>query len=200
MTSPGEKVSLTKARPSVSLTKKTGAAGKMRVNLNWHAGAAKGLFKKSSAIDLDLACLFELQDGRKGAVQALGNAFGSIDAAPFVALDGDDRSGSSEGGENLTINLDHLDQIKRILVFAYIYEGTPNWAAAQAVVTMHPVGAAPVEIQLDETSTYKTVALALLENVNGELSIRRENRYIDGTQRALDEAYGWGMQWKAGHK
>ena len=30
----------------------------------------------SKGIDLDLGCLYELADGRKGVIQALGNAFG----------------------------------------------------------------------------------------------------------------------------
>ena len=55
-----DKMTLTKASPAVSLTKKTGASGQMRVNLNWNAGKSGGLFKKSSAIDLDLGCLYEL--------------------------------------------------------------------------------------------------------------------------------------------
>ena len=52
----------------------------------------------TSGIDLDLGCLYELNDGRKGAVQALGNAFGSLTNPPFISLDGDDRTGDSVGG------------------------------------------------------------------------------------------------------
>ena len=194
------KVSLTKTKPTVSLKKASGASGMMRVNLNWQSGANRSLFRRSNAIDLDLGCFWEFKDGRKGVVQALGDSFGSVDKPPYVSLDGDDRSGNSEGGENLTINLDHLDEIHRLLVFAYIYEGTPNWASAQAIVTMYPVSSAPIEIRLEETSSFRTVALALLENNNGELTIKRENRYIDGTQTALDAAYGWGMKWTTGRK
>lgn len=196
----GGTVSLTKDRPTVSLSKRGGASGQMRVNLNWQSGKAGGLFRKSQSIDLDLACLWELTDGRKGVVQALGNAFGSLQAPPFVLLEGDDRSGAQAGGENLVINLDHLDQIRRILVFAFIYEGAPAWDRAQAVVTMFPVGAAPIEIRLDESSGMRTVALAMLENDGGQLSVRRENRYINGSQAELDRQYGWGMSWKAGRK
>ena len=43
-------------------------------------------------------------------------------------------------------------------------------------------------------------AIALLENVGGELTVRREVQYIDGGQSALDRAYGWGMKWAAGRK
>lgn len=206
------KVTLTKAAPTVSLAK-SGAriGGVLQVNLNWNArppaapgggGFLKRLSGQSSAIDLDLGCLYELADGSKGVVQALGNAFASRNSgAPIIVLDGDDRSGTSAGGENLRIDLSRLAEIRRILVFAMIYEGVTNWAGADGVVTVFPVGAPPIEVLLDEHSTNSRVCgVALLTNTGGDLDIRREVRYVNGSQRALDEAYGWGMRWQAGHK
>ncbi len=198
-----DRVVLTKSSPTVSLTK-TQSGGQLRVNLRWNAGKAKGLFRKSGAVDLDLACLYELAKGEKGVVQALGNAFASqegVGGRPVVTLDGDDRSGSSEGGENLTVDLSQIESIRRLLVFAFIYEGTPNWAQAAAVVTLTPADGPPIEISLDEHDpSSKTCAIALLENVGGQLRVRREVRYINGMQRQLDEAYGWGMNWQSGRK
>mgnify|MGYP001799484907 CR=1 FL=1 len=43
-------------------------------------------------------------------------------------------------------------------------------------------------------------AIALLETSRSDLSVQREIRYIDGAQRVLDEAYGWGLKWAAGRK
>jgi tellurite resistance protein TerA len=204
MSTPGgvnlNKVTLTKASPGISLTKTTGASGQMRVNLNWNQGKGGGLFHKSQAIDLDLGCLYELQDGRKGVVQALGNSFGSLTSAPYIHLDGDDRSGTATGGENLLVNLDHLGEIKRVVVFAFIYEGVPAWDKADGVVTLYPQGAEPIEVRLDEHSGTRMCAVALLSNQGGNLDIRREVRYINGGQRELDTAYGWGMNWQAGRK
>ena len=203
------KITLTKSAPSVSLAKGSGASGRMRVTLAWNArpegagGGGGGFLKKltgggAKGIDLDLGCLFELQDGKKGVVQALGNAFGDLERPPYVKLDGDDRTGG--GGENMTINLDRLGEIRRILVFAFIYEGVPAWDKADGVVTLHPQGAAPIEVLLDESSGSRMCAIALLENVGGQLSVRREVRYIQGAQDALDRAYGWGMDWSPGRK
>lgn len=203
------KVTLTKSAPTVSLAKGGGASGTMRVNLNWNSrpagGGGGGFLKKLSggaggAIDLDLGCLFELTSGRKGVVQALGNSFGSIDQEPWVKLDGDDRSGSASGGENLLINLDRLDDIKRVLVYAYIYEGVPAWDKADGVVTLFPIGAGPIEVRLDGSSNTKMCAIASLENTGGQLQVRREVRYIEGMHQALDTAYGWGLNWQAGRK
>jgi len=76
----GGKVTLTKAAPSVSLTKQGSAGGVLRVNLNWDARPAGGGFLKrmAPALDLDLGCLYEFTDGSKGVVQALGNTFAII--------------------------------------------------------------------------------------------------------------------------
>ena len=200
------KVTLTKSAPSVSLAKGGGASGQMKVNLSWNArppssgggGFLKRLTGGDKGIDLDLGCLWELTDGRKGVVQALGGSFGALDAPPYVLLDGDDRTGG--GGENMTINLDRLGEIKRLLVFAFIYEGVPAWDQADGVVTLHPQGAAPIEVRLDESSGSRMCAIALLQNTGGSLSIKREVTYIKGAQDALDRAYGWGMDWSPGRK
>ena len=202
------KVTLTKSAPTVSLSKQVGgraASGELRVNLNWNSRPqSSGLFKRQSSgsIDLDLGCLYEFSSGRKGVVQALGNAFTSRnDGSPIISLDGDDRTGESTEGENLRIDLSRLAEVRRILVFTYIYEGTPNWAGANAVVTLYPQGGAPIEIHLDEADPgARTCAIALLESTGADLSVRREVRYVNGTQSALDAAYGWGMSWTKGRK
>jgi tellurite resistance protein TerA len=205
------KVTLTKSAPSVSLTKTAGTTGLLRVNLNWNARPAGqqggGFFRRatSSGIDLDLGCLYEFADGSKGVIQALGNAFrgqhslGNGDAVAW--LDGDDRSGSNTGGENLLIDLKYTHLIRRILVFAFIYEGVPNWAAANAVVTMFPASGPPIEVLLDEHDPgAPTCAIALFHNEGGQLMVNREVRYVRGGQDVLDATYGWGMNWSAGRK
>jgi tellurite resistance protein TerA len=55
-------------------------------------------------------------------VQPLGNRFGRFEIKPFIQLDGDDRTGSSVQGEN-HINGNQWDQIERIVIYAYIYQG-----------------------------------------------------------------------------
>lgn len=203
------RVVLTKAAPTISLTKHAGSTGTMRVNLNWTArtdtGGGGGFFKRPSpSIDLDLGCLFEFTDGSKGVVQALGNAFVASPKGvnePVIRLDGDDRSGTNSAGENLFINLAYTAQIRRIMVFAFIYEGVPNWAAANGIVTLFPSAGPQVEVRLDDPRDgTRMCGIALLENQGGELVVRREVNYLNGGQRALDEAYGWGMRWTAGRK
>lgn len=204
------KVTLTKAAPSVSLAKQGGTSGAMRVNLNWHLLKQPtgwlGRLSGQGGIDLDLCALYELADGRKGVVQALGNAFGALHRPPYIHLDGDDRTGAVARGENLTINLDHTRDFRRILVFVTIYEGARSFADLHATVTLQPQHGAPIEFSLDECTVASPVcALALITNTGGDLLVRREARYLvpeRGTspQRTVDHAYGWGMDWTPGRK
>jgi tellurite resistance protein TerA len=79
----------------------------------------------------DLGCLFELSDGRKGAVQALGNTFGTS-IARHTSMAGDDRTGANSSGEFLYINGDHLKDLDRVCIYAFIYEGVANWGKLTA--------------------------------------------------------------------
>ena len=143
-----------KKAKKVSLTKTSSAGlGEILINLNWNSsakGLLSGLLGSKKGIDLDLGCLFELKDGRKGAVQALGNAFGSLNYPPFIALDGDDRTGQAISGENLRINGNQIAQIKRVLVYTFIYEGVANWKQADATVTIKYPGAEDIVVKMDE--------------------------------------------------
>jgi tellurite resistance protein TerA len=208
------KVTLTKQAPSVSLTKQGGTSGAMRVNLNWQMRKQFSGWgsKRSRAVamhadlDLDLCALYELSDGSKGVVQALGNAFGSLHRPPYIHLDGDDRTGAVESGENLTVNLDRQQSFRRILIFVTIYEGARSFADLHATVTLQPQHGAPVEFFLDECTVPSTVcALALITNTGGDLVVQREARYLVpergvSPQRTIDRAYGWGMNWTPGRK
>ncbi len=208
------KVTLTKDAPSVSLTKQGGTSGAMRVNLNWETrkqtkgwGAKLGrAVALHAGLDLDLCALYELADGRKGVVQALGNAFGAMHRPPYMLLDGDDRTGAVASGENLTINLDHIKDFRRIVIFVTIYEGARSFADLNATVTLQPQHGAPVDFSLDECTVPSTVcALALLTNNGGDLVVQREARYLVpdrgvSPQRTIDHAYGWGMNWTPGRK
>ncbi|MEU1166978.1 TerD family protein [Streptomyces sp. NPDC005921] len=205
------KVTLTKAAPSVSLAKQGGTSGSLRVNLNWQVrkqlpgwGSRRG--GSDLDLDLDLCALYELADGRKGVVQALGNAFGSVNRPPYIHLDGDDRTGAVSSGENLTVNLDHKQDFRRILVFVTIYQGASSFADLHATVTLQPQHGAPIDFSLDECTVPSTVcALALLTNTGGDLVVQREARYLVpergvSPQRTVDRVYGWGMNWTPGRK
>lgn len=207
------KVTLTKETPSVSLTKQGGTSGAMRVNLSWQVrkqfqgwGAKLGRAVAMHAdLDLDLCALYELTDGRKGVVQALGNAFGALHQPPYIHLDGDDRTGGTSG-ENLTINLDHTKDLRRVVIFVTIYQGARSFADLDATVTLQPQHGAAIDFSLGECTVPSTVcSLALITNTGSDLVVQREARFLVpergvSPQRTMDYTYGWGMNWTPGRK
>ncbi|MFI6337986.1 Tellurium resistance [Streptomyces sp. NPDC050535] len=216
-------IELTKRNRTVSLTKQGAATGNLRINLSWRmrtsdiGGPQRGsllrhpfrTFKPEVVqahtqsmvnVDLDLGVMYELKDGSKGVVQPLGGFFGEINGPPYVKLSGDDRFGSASG-ETIYVNLDHRDDIKRLLVFVYIYDQTPAFDRTHAIVTLFPSNGPRVEISLDERHPQaRSCAVVMIENVKDELIVRREVRFVYGFQAELDRLYGWGLQWGRGYK
>ena len=210
-------VRLTRRQSTLSLTRQGADSGTMRINLSWRMlssgfeTASRPLWRNPLSVfkpevvraptqavvsvDLDLACMYELADGSKGVVQPLGELYGELNAPPYVKLSGDDRFGSGSG-ETMYINLDHADEIQRLLIFVYIYDGTPAFSRTSAVVTLVPSSGPQIEVSLDERAPQaRSCAVALIERVKDELVVRREVRYVYGFQSELDHLYGWGLQW-----
>lgn len=200
------KVSLTKEKPVISLTKRDDF-GEIRVNLNWHRGGGsapkgflQGIFNSNKGIDLDLGAFVELNDGSRGVIQALGGNFGSYHSKPYVQLQGDDRTGDVSDGEWLHINGREWKHVKEVLVFAFIYEGVPSWVNTDGTVTIHVPGQGPIETLLNDGNDRKNMcAIARLVNEAGSIKVERINRYFSG-HKEMDEALGWGFSWKAGSK
>lgn len=204
------KITLEKRGDKISLEKRrTEGFGRVHVNLNWNrqpsSEPARGFFGKllgpsaPRGVDLDLGCLYELEDGGKGVVQALGESWGSFDNRPYIALAGDDRTGADAGGENMYVNGDRFDQIRRIVVFAFIYQGVANWAQTDGVVTIQIPDQPPLEVRLDNGTSQRMCAIATIENRNGQLQVTKLAEYV-GDHRELDLKYGFGLRWKVGSK
>ena len=197
-----KKVELRKGQ-KVSLVKKGNTLGEIVINLNWSQPPKKsGFFSRftSQGIDLDLACLFELKDGNIGAIQALGNHFGELNYPPYIALDGDDRTGAVAAGETIRVNGKYADKIHRILIYTFIYEGAANWEEAKGVVTVNCPGSPELIVRMDEYGSRKhTCAIALLENVGGTFSVEKVVEFFDDSEQ-MDRAFDWGLRWTVGRK
>lgn len=196
------KVSLTKEKPAISLTKRDNF-GEIRINLNWHRGSGStGLFGRltSKGIDLDLGAFVRLQDGYQSVIQALGNSFGNYRDEPYVQLQGDDRTGEVSDGEWLHINGKEWKNIQEVLIYAFIYEGVPTWDKTDGIVTVHVPEQPPIETRLTEGENRRTLcAIARLVNENGSIKVERINQYFKG-QDEMDRAFGWGFRWSSGSK
>ena len=168
------------------------------INLTWTRGK-KSLFK--SAIDLDVGCLYELKTGLRGCIQALGRDLGSLDYPPYIALDGDDRTTDTRNTENLRINCLKFSEIKRILIYAFIYEGASNWKEVEALVKLKCKESGDIMIQMSNFDNKKRIfAVGMLENIgNNKFSIENLTEFFNG-QEDMDRHYGWGLSWKPGIK
>lgn len=190
-------------------------SGKISVNLNWNITPVgytrKGIVDtiieslKPDKIDIDIECLYELTDGTKGVLQALGNTFGSYTGSPFIHIDKDDRSGNSKNGETLVINGTKIHEFKRILVYAHLYSGAPNWLEADCEVTIKPESGEVIKIKIDEhNNSMKICAIAEFESItdgsgNPCLGVNRLVQYYTDHQD-MDAAFKYGLRWKAGSK
>ena len=206
------KITLTKNQSSINLTKRDDF-GKISVNLNWNQrpnvdknapkkGLLGDLFKQrgSDGIDLDVGAMIHLKNGEKTLIQALGGRFGSLNSAPFVLLRADDRTGQVSDGEWLDINGQQWSQIEEIFIFAFIYEGAPNWAQTDGVVTIHVPSQPPIETRLTEgAGNMPMCAIARLVNQQGSINVERINQYFKG-HKEMDNAFNWGFSWKRGSK
>ncbi|MBF0159105.1 MAG: TerD family protein [Magnetococcales bacterium] len=212
------KITLEKKGQSVRLEKRPAGLGRVGINLNWSrpssgpvsttrtSGFLGGLFSGNRAvashqgIDLDLGCFVELKSGERDAIQALGNRFGSLEQPPYVKLSGDDRTGAIAEGELLLLNGDRWTDIHRILIFAFIYQGVPNWAATDGVVTIDITGEPSLEVRMtDGQDDRRVCAIAQLENIDGGLRVTKLAEYFRD-HREMDQAYHWGFRWSAGRK
>lgn len=190
-----QKITLDKQGSSTRISlKKGGGSDPIRVNLNWDKG---GGFLRASA-DLDLGCMYVMNNGDRGVIQALGNNFGSERLEPYIELDQDDRTGASATGENLTIY--RPDLIHTVLIFAFIYEGTSDFTKVNGRLTMKDPRGNEITVKLSNPDMRRTFcAIASIENFGGEIKITKEERYFSG-HKDCDEHYGFGFRWSAGSK
>lgn len=197
--------------PGQSIAVSPGPQGfkSIKISVEWdnvvvpESGFFGKLMKKTikKGVDLDIGCLYELHDGSRGAIQAFGEKFGSLDQPPYIALSGDERTGNTEGeDEYILVNGAHWDKIKRILVYIYIYEGAVNWKQ----INPHIVIDVPGENDLVVTLGAHDDSLALcavggLENIRGGIKLTNHTEYFPG-HPSMDRAFGFGLEWDDGKK
>ena len=141
-----------------------------------------------------------MKNGEIGAIQALGNLFGSLNYPPYIELDGDDRTGSVSVGETIRVNGNHVNEIRRILIYTFIYSGAANWAEARGVVTVRCPDNPELIVRMDDYgSNLRTCAIALLENVGGTLSVEKVVSFFRDSKE-MDDAFNWGLRWTVGRK
>ncbi|NDW10521.1 stress protein [Dysgonomonas sp. 520] len=188
------------------------------INLNWTQDTKekKGFFSKlfsgNSEVDLDLGCFYELNDGQKSVIDGLQFARGQggpknrltrqgyYTGAPWIWHTGDDRAGTGQG-ENILVNPQGMKDLKRIVVYCFIYEGVAKWDQTNAVATIKVSGNPDIVIEMGKQySSQKFCALAeILFDQGNSLTVRKLVSFHNG-HGDCDKAYSWGMKWSAGSK
>jgi tellurite resistance protein TerA len=197
------KVTLEKRGQSQPISlKKGGGLQKFHINLNWDAPKKKGgffgLFADNTPPDLDLGCMFMLENGMAGVIQPLGNRFGSRTEPPFIYLDKDDRSGAATDGENLYIL--RPDLIDKVMLFALLYEGATKFSEVNARLTIKEESGQEILIKLDNPDPgLRFCAIGTLIRKGDRIEIVKEERYYPSHKQA-DEHFGFGFNWVAGRK
>ncbi|MDR0714103.1 MAG: TerD family protein [Bacteroidales bacterium] len=200
----------------IDLTKKGDNFSKeIIINLNWSQQKQSGWSKFWSgdkSIDLDLGCFYELTDGKKSVIDGLQFAHGQggpkdretrqgrYTGKPWIWHTGDDRSGAGDG-ENILVNPQGLSELKRIVVYCFIYEGAAKWAETNAVVTIKVPDNPDVIVELGKQySAQNFCAIAdILFGADSSMTVKKCVTFHNG-HGDCDKVYNWGMKWQAGSK
>jgi tellurite resistance protein TerA len=211
------KITLAEYGDSHKISFARNATDEIAVNLNWtqnkpqKTGLLSKLFNPAPAIDLDLGCFYELNDGRKSVIDGLQFAHGKGGAknqvskqgcytqSPWIWHGGDDRSGAE--GENILINPLGLNDLKRITVYCYIYDGAAKWEQTNAVVTVKAPNCPQIAVEMGRRSdTRKFCAIAeILFAADQYITVRKLVTFHEW-HGDCDTAYNWGMNWRADNK
>jgi tellurite resistance protein TerA len=184
--------------------------GPIHVGLSWNnivmeraEGLLNRLIKKTkkAGVDLDLGCLYELKNGERGCIQAFGEKFGDYDKEPYIHLSGDERTGDAEGDDEIIrINGPKWDDIERVLIYCYIYEGPTMWAEIAPQLTISKENEPCVKITPHaHREDINICALAKIQNKDGHMHFTNHTEYFHD-HAAMDRAFGFGLKWGEGQK
>lgn len=184
-----------------------GTTKPINIGISWNnivmiqaEGMINRLMKKVQkvGVDIDLGCLYELQNGDRGVLQAFGELYGAYDRPPFVHHCGDERTGDKEGfDETMEINAALWSEIKRVLFYCYIYKGPMVWDQIHPEITINIPGMEkPCTLVLEAKDEALSVcALASLENIEGMIEFSAIAEYFH-SQASMDRAFGYGIRWE----
>lgn len=168
------------------------------------AGFLARFFKKRilrAGVDLDLGCLYQLKNGLRGGMQAFGEEHGAYDRPPHIFLSGDERKGDKTGlDETISVNGAHWDDIEKILIYVYIYDGAPSWSSVRPQIQVRVPGEQPMVVTLNARKKKMSVcAVAGIENIRNGIKLTSYLEYFPG-HAEMDRAFGYGLSWETGRK
>ena len=126
---------------------------------------------------------------------------GCYDHAPYIWHQGDDRGGGASSGEIILVNPNGVSQIKRIIVYTFIYEGVAKWSETNAVVKVKIPGSDDVIVKMgQQSSTKRFCAIAQLDfGTDNSITVKKLVTFHD-SHSDCDKVYSWGFNYSPGSK
>ena len=199
------RINLEKGGPSFS--------GEIVINLDWSKGGFLKKFFGGGNVDLDLGCFYELRDGSKALIDGLQFSKGRggtrhqktnqgcYDQKPFIWHQGDDRGGGNQSGETILINPKGVNEIKRMTIYTFIFDGVAKWMDTNAVVTVKVPGNEDVIVKMgQQTSPKRFCAIAELDfSTDNSVTVKKLVSFHD-SHSDCDRVYNWGFKYTMGSK
>ncbi len=194
---------------NVAITPDKDGFDKILIGVAWdniktaESGFFGKLLKKTMkvGVDLDIGCLYEMKDGTRGSLQAFGEKFGDFNNSPYISLSGDERTGDSDDNDEfLLVNGRKWNDIKRMLVYIYIYKGAPKWSDINPQVIIDVPGESDLYVTLSAHDDQLSLcAVGEIESVRGGIRLTNRTEYFPGHEE-MDRAFGYGLEWADGKK
>jgi tellurite resistance protein TerA len=168
------------------------AGGVIKAVLSWSSrqGGAEG---RARPLRLRLGAFYELNDGRRGALQEPDALQAPVGDAFLVLAP----SGHEERNETAIImQVGRIPQVVRMQLYAFI-EGPPSWRSSQVELLVTVPGHAAVAIEVPTMEDGCSCALlAALRSDGGGLTLECLVRAAFD-QRTLDAELGWNLRWRS---
>jgi uncharacterized protein involved in tellurium resistance len=179
--------------PATTWTESDRGTGGMTITLRWEPlHTSTGLPRPS---DLHLGALWQADDQAAGVMQTLGgtiSAPGSAGPRQVLRLGRRDE----REGQTIFVDLATLPTFRRFFVFVYGQHGSPEWASLRPVLTVLAPSGEQVTMRTgDAPASARVCVLASFHVVQGDLILRRENDFLEGTQAEAAQRYGWTLDW-----
>jgi len=186
--------------------------GEIVINLDWSKGGfLKNLF--GGAIDLDLGCFYEMRNGAKMLIDGLqfsrrrgGDRHhvtrqGCYDESPYIWHKGDDRGTGASSGETILVNPKGINDIKRIIVYTFIYEGAAKWSETNAVIKVKVPGNEDIIVEMGKQYSNKKFCTIAQLDFGGDnfITVKKLVTFHD-SHSDCDRQYGWGFTYTPGSK
>lgn len=191
-------------RHRINLEKGSCIEGEIIINLEWNQSG-------EHTMDLDLGCFYELKSGIKRLIDGLQFSHGrggsreektnqgSYTHHPYIWHTGDDRTGGS--GETILVNPKGINEIKRMTIYTFIFEGAARWAETGAIVKVKVPGKEEVVVQMgQQASLQRFCAIAELEfGGDNSITVKKTMTFHDNFSNC-DAMYNWGFKYNIGSK